>query len=283
MKNNVHIFKNDFEPKKVLLISDIHWDNPHCNRDLLKKHLDQALEINADILFNGDTFCLMQGAYDPRKSKNDIRPEHNKTNYLDAVVNDAIDWFSPYAHLIKVVGYGNHERNILKRAETDVIDRFVFGLNSKNNTNVEVGGYGGWIVYQFQRGLNAGMAAYKIKYMHGFGGGGPVTRGVIQFNRMSTFVEGADMVWMGHVHEDHELTYTIESLNNHNKVKLKDILMVRTPTYKEEYQGGKGGWHVERGSAPKALGGRWLEIHPERIRKGDKETIKVNAFTYKTL
>jgi hypothetical protein len=283
MKNNVHILKNDFEPKKVLLISDIHWDNPHCNRDLLKKHLDQALEISADILFNGDTFCLMQGAYDPRKSKNDIRPEHNKTNYLDAVVNDAIDWFSPYAHLIKVVGYGNHETNILKRAETDVIDRFVFGLNSKNNTNVEVGGYGGWIVYQFQRGLNAGMAAYKIKYMHGFGGGGPVTRGVIQFNRMSTFVEGADMVWMGHVHEDHELTYTIESLNNHNKVKLKDILMVRTPTYKEEYQGGKGGWHVERGSAPKALGGRWLEIHPERIRKGDKETIKVNAFTYKTL
>jgi hypothetical protein len=283
MKNNVHILKNDFEPKKVLLISDIHWDNPHCNRDLLKKHLDQALEINADILFNGDTFCLMQGAYDPRKSKNDIRPEHNKTNYLDAVVNDAIEWFSPYAHLIKVVGYGNHETNILKRAETDVIDRFVFGLNSKNNTSVEVGGYGGWIVYQFQRGLNAGMAAYKIKYMHGFGGGGPVTRGVIQFNRMSTFVEGADMVWMGHVHEDHELTYTIESLNNHNKVKLKDILMVRTPTYKEEYQGGKGGWHVERGSAPKALGGRWLEIHPERIRKGDKETIKVNAFTYKTL
>ena len=283
MKNNVHILKNDFEPKKVLLISDIHWDNPHCNRELLKKHLDQALEINADILFNGDTFCLMQGAYDPRKSKNDIRPEHNKTNYLDAVVNDAIDWFSPYAHLIKVVGYGNHETNILKRAETDVIDRFVFGLNSKNNTSVEVGGYGGWIVYQFQRGLNAGMAAYKIKYMHGFGGGGPVTRGVIQFNRMSTFVEGADMVWMGHVHEDHELTYTIESLNNHNKVKLKDILMVRTPTYKEEYQGGKGGWHVERGSAPKALGGRWLEIHPERIRKGDKETIKVNAFTYKTL
>jgi hypothetical protein len=283
MKNNVHILKNDFEPKKVLLISDIHWDNPHCNRDLLKKHLDQALEIQADILINGDLMCLMQGAYDPRKSKNDIRPEHNKTNYLDAVVNDAIDWFSPYAHLIKVVGYGNHETNILKRAETDVIDRFVFGLNSKNNTSVEVGGYGGWIVYQFQRGVNAGMAAYKIKYMHGFGGGGPVTRGVIQFNRMSTFVEGADMVWMGHVHEDHELTYTIESLNNHNKVKLKDILMVRTPTYKEEYQGGKGGWHVERGSAPKALGGRWLEIHPERIRKGDKETIKVNAFTYKTL
>jgi hypothetical protein len=283
MKNNVHILKNDFAPKKVLLISDIHWDNPHCNRDLLKKHLDQALAIEADILFNGDTFCLMQGAYDPRKSKNDIRPEHNKTNYLDAVINDAIEWFSPYAHLIKVIGYGNHETNILKRAETDVIDRFVFGLNSKNGTSVEVGGYGGWIVYNFRRAEMGGMAAYKIKYMHGFGGGGPVTRGVIQFNRMSTFVEGADMVWMGHVHEDHELTYTIESLNTQNRVKLKDILMVRTSTYKEEYNEGKGGWHTERGSAPKCTGGRWLEMHPERVRKGDKETVIVNAFTYKTL
>ena len=71
-------------------------------------------------------------------------------------------------------------------------------------------------------------------------------------------------------------------LNNHNKVKLKDVLMVRTPTYKEEYQEGTGGWHVERGAPPKPLGGRWLEIHPERIRKGDKETLKINAFTYKT-
>jgi hypothetical protein len=283
MKNNVHILKNDFKPKKVLLISDIHWDNPHCNRELLKKHLDQALEIQADILINGDLMCLMQGSYDPRKSKNDIRPEHNKTNYLDAVVNDAIDWFSPYAHLIKVVGYGNHETNILKRAESDVIDRFVFGLNSKNGTNVEVGGYGGWIVYNFRRAEMGGMAAYKIKYMHGFGGGGPASKGVIQYHRMATMVEGADMIWMGHVHEDHELTYSVESLNSNNKVKLKDILMIRTPTYKEEYSGGIGGWHVERGAPPKPLGGRWLEMHPERVRKGDKETVKVNAFTYKTL
>ena len=134
MKNNVHRFDAEFKPKKVLLISDVHWDNPKCDRDMLKRHLDQAKELEADILLNGDTFCLMQGAYDPRKSKNDIRPEHNKANYLDAVVNDAIEWFSPYANLIKVVGYGNHETNILKRQETDVIDRFVFGLNSSQRS-----------------------------------------------------------------------------------------------------------------------------------------------------
>jgi len=283
MKTNVHIIRNEWQPKKVLLLSDIHWDNPKCQRDLLKRHLDQAKEIGADVLLNGDTFCLMQGAYDPRKNKDDIRPEHNKANYLDAVVNDAVEWFSPYAHLIKVVGYGNHETNILKRQETDVIERFVYGLNSKNDTSVEVGGYGGWIVYGFQRGNGEGRTRFNIKYFHGSGGGGPVTKGTIQFNRMSTMVEGADMVWMGHVHEDHELTYTVERLSSNNKVHLKDILMVRTATYKEEYNEGKGGWHVERGASPKPLGGRWLELHPERAWKDNKETMKVNAFTYKTL
>lgn len=283
MKNNVHVLRNNFSPKKVLLISDAHWDNPKCDRDLLKRHLDQAKEIGADILLNGDTFCLMQGAYDPRKSKSDIRPEHNKNNYLDAVVADAVDWFSPYAHLIKVVGYGNHETAILKRQETDVIERFVFGLNSKNNTEVEVGGYGGWIVYNFKRDNGEGRCSFKIKYFHGSGGGGPVTKGVIQYNRMSTMVEGADMIWMGHVHEDHELTYTVERINEHHNVHLRDILMVRTATYKEEYNQGKGGWHVERGGTPKPLGGRWLELHPKRNQKGGKEEIKVTAFTYKTL
>lgn len=281
MKTNVHIINNEWQPKKVLLLSDIHWDNPKCQRDLLKRHLDEANEIGADVLLNGDTFCLMQGAYDPRKNKNDIRPEHNKANYLDAVVNDAVQWFSPYAHLIKVVGYGNHETNILKRQETDVIERFVYGLNSTNETQVEVGGYGGWIVYRFQRNNGEGRCRFAIKYFHGSGGGGPVTKGTIQFNRMSTMVEGADMIWMGHVHEDQELTYTVERLNQ-NKVWLKDILMVRTATYKEEYNEGKGGWHVERGASPKPLGGRWLELHPERKVKDKSEEMKVNAFTYKT-
>lgn len=281
MKNNVHIFKCPTnEVKKVLLLSDLHWDNPKCDRDLLKKHLDLALKGGNDILLNGDTFCLMQGAYDPRKSKSDIRPEHNVNNYLDAVVNDAIEWFKPYAHLIKVVGYGNHETNIIKRQETDVIQRFVFGLNRECGTSIQAGGYGGWVIYQFER-ANKIRSAFKIKYFHGSGGGGPVTKGVIQFNRMSTFVQDADLIWMGHVHECNEVVYTSEYLDQYYNIKLKNILMVRTATYKEEYNNGKGGWHVERMATPKPLGGRWLEISYERKTKDNKDFNILNAYTYR--
>ena len=73
MKTNVHLIDNQWEPKKVLLLSDIHWDNPKCQRDLLKRHLDEAKEIGADVLLNGDTFCLMQGAYDV-KTKTTLDP-----------------------------------------------------------------------------------------------------------------------------------------------------------------------------------------------------------------
>lgn len=278
-KNNVVRIEKEWEDTRVLLISDLHWDNPKCDRALLKKHLDEALEGNHDILINGDLFCLMQGAYDPRKSKSDIREEHNVANYFDAIVNTAVDWFAPYAHLIKLIGYGNHETSILKRQETDIIERFVTLLNYKCGTNVQVGGYGGWIRYAFR--LNESQVkSYCIKYMHGFGGGGAVTRGTIQHNRMSVNVEGADAIWMGHVHEDYEMTYTVEQLTQHDTIQLRDILMIRTSAYKEEYGDGSKGWHIERGASPKPIGGRWLIMKPYR---DDKTTRRIHAYTHKTI
>lgn len=276
--NNVYTIRTTQKKLKVLLISDLHWDNPHCDRELLRKHLDEAVKGGNDILINGDMFCLMQGKYDGRRSKSEIRPEHNNSRYLDSVVDTAVEWFTPYAHNIRVIGYGNHETSILRHCETDVIERFVTLLNNKTGSNIQVGGYGGWVIYQHRRGKNTISKSYKIKYFHGAGGGGPVTKGAINFNRMATMVEGADAIWMGHVHESTEITYTLEGLNNQNFIQLRDVLMIRTPAYKEEYNKGKGGWHVERGAPPKPCGGRWLEIHFER----DKISDWVRAFTYKT-
>ena len=275
--NNVHTIRTTAKKLKVLLISDLHWDNPHCDRELLRKHLDEAVKGGHDILINGDMFCLMQGKYDGRRSKSEIRPEHNNSRYLDSVVDTAVEWFAPYAHNIRVIGYGNHETSILRHCETDVIERFVTLLNNKTGSSVQVGGYGGWIIYQHWRGKSA-VSSYKIKYFHGSGGGGPVTKGAINFNRMATMVERADAIWMGHVHESTEITYTVELLNSKHLVELRDILMIRTPAYKEEYNDGKGGWHVERGAPPKPCGGRWLEIYFERNKNHDW----ARAFSYKT-
>lgn len=89
-RGNVHIRRwkdvRHGDSLKFLLASDAHWDNPKCDRKKLKEDLDKAVEIGAKILLNGDTFCLMQGKYDKRASKSDVRPEHQVSNYLDAIV-----------------------------------------------------------------------------------------------------------------------------------------------------------------------------------------------------
>jgi len=268
----------DFKHRRILLISDLHWDNPHCDRQLLKRHLDEAVAGGHDILINGDLFCAMQGKYDGRRSKSDMRPEHNNAKYLDSLVETAAEWFAPYAQNIKVIGYGNHETSILKHCETDLIERLVTLLNANTKSSIEIGGYGGWVIYRFRR-ADRSSTPFKIKYFHGSGGGGIVTKGSIQFNRMMTMIEGADAIWMGHVHESMEITYTMERLTQKDTIVLRDVLMIRTPAYKEEYQDGSKGWHIERGAPPKPLGGRWLELKPYR----DEDQInRIAAHTYKT-
>ena len=268
----------DFKHRRILLISDLHWDNPYCDRQLLKRHLDEAVAGGHDILINGDLFCAMQGKYDGRRSKSDMRPEHNNAKYLDSLVETAAEWFAPYAQNIKIIGYGNHETSILKHCETDLIERLVTLLNANTKSSIEIGGYGGWVIYRFRR-TDRSSTPFKIKYFHGSGGGGVVTKGSIQFNRMMTMIEGADAIWMGHVHESMEMTYTMERLTQKDTIVLRDVLMIRTPAYKEEYQDGSKGWHIERGAPPKPLGGRWLELKPYR----DEDcTNRIAAHTYKT-
>lgn len=264
--------------QRFALMSDIHWDNPHCDRKLLKEHLDKCLAEDVHIGLNGDTFCLMQGKYDPRRSKNDIRPEHNKANYLDAVVDTAIEFFAPYAHLIVFVGYGNHETAIIKNCETDVIERFVSGLNRAAKTNVLVGGYGGWWVHRVKDNRNL-TCLFKIKYYHGSGGGGVVTKGVIQNNRMQVMIEGADCIWQGHVHELYHHTDMVEDIIHSAKggfrIDTKYIHHIRTASYKEEYDEGFMGFHVERMRPPKPLGCYELQLNVQRNKSAEFDNIQV--------
>ena len=280
---NVHLVNLPAGQKKVkyLLISDLHWDNPKCDRDLLKIHLEEAKKQNAKVFINGDLFCLMQGKGDPRKSKDDIREEHNNARYLDSIVKTGAEWFAPYAEIIEVVGYGNHETSIIKHQETDILERFVERLNAVANPKspVNLGGYGGWIVTRFSTKHNR-SATHSIKYHHGYGGGGPVTKGTIQHQREAVKIQGADLIWMGHVHEDYEMTYSTEYINHLQQIRHRDILMLRTASYKEEYVDGFGGFHIERGRPVKPLGGRWLEL--EVKQKPKTKHLKVYQHTYKT-
>jgi hypothetical protein len=264
--------------KKWLMISDAHWDNPKCKRDILKRHLDRAVSEDMGIVINGDFFCLMQGKYDPRRNKTDIRPEHNVHNYLDAVIEDAVEWWTPYANHIAWIGYGNHETAIIKNTETDPLQRFVDLLNYKNKTNVVTGGYGGWWKLRMKYKKHCDFS-FNTKYYHGTGGGGAVTKGVIQNNRMGVMISGADCIWMGHVHELYHVIDGQESLEHNSKsgffVKHKYVHHIRTAAYKEEYGSGDFGYHVEKGRPPKPIGGYILSFNYANVTEKGVEANKL--------
>ena len=270
---NIHELKIKGTHAKVAMLSDLHWDNPKCNWKLLKKDLDYCVKESIPIHINGDMFCLMQGQGDRRKNKSDIRPEHNNSKYLDSIVETAVEWWSPYSHLLTVIGYGNHETAIIKWQETDILSRFVKLLNLKNHTNVQVGGYGGWfIVNQILKESTLGKAStksMKVRYFHGSGGGGVVTKGALNLTRALEMYEDFDVFSMGHIHENAARNDARDSIvqgqDAYRQVQ-RQIHMMITGTYKEEYGDGSKGWHVERGAPIKPVGGRIMTIDYKRIR-----------------
>ena len=271
---NVHELQIE-HTNQVAMLSDLHWDNPKCDQDLLKKHLDYCKDNSIPVMINGDMFCLMQGRGDNRRNKSDIRPEHNNARYLDSIVETAVEWFTPYADILTVIGYGNHETAIIKWQETDILQRFVDLLNLKCHSNVQTGGYGGWLIVKLMKHTKA--FPFRIKYFHGSGGGGVVTKGALNLTRALEMYEGFDIFTMGHIHENSCRNDVRDSLKhqpkNGYKIEHKYLHSMITGTYKEEYQEGAYGWHVERGAPVKPLGGRILDLNIERKQADGQDFI----------
>ena len=278
---NIHEIKLQGRIGHVALLSDIHWDNPKCDRELLKRHLDFCKKESIPVTINGDFFCLMQGRGDNRRNKSDVRPEHNNGRYLDSIVETAVEWWTPYADILTVIGYGNHETSVIKYQETDLLQRFVDLLNLKCGSKVHTGGYGGWILINQKFYSNVYMTT-KLKYFHGSGGGGVVTKGAINQTRALEMYEDFDVFAMGHIHENSARNDVREFINFHSKpgfsVGQKQIHLTLTGTYKEEYGDGASGWHIERGAPAKPLGGRILKMECKEI---DSKLVKnIDSFKF---
>lgn len=275
---NIHIItitlRGSGDEQRVLCQSDAHWDNPMCNRDMMKAHLDEALALDAPVIDNGDWFCVMQGKWDKRANKSDLRPEHQRADYLDALVETSAAYLKPYERILTIRGQGNHERSILTRHETNLTERLVERLRAGGAPHVYLGGYSGFIVFQIQHDSTC-RRPFKMHYHHGHGGGGAVTRGVIQTNRHAVFLSDADFVWTGHTHDSWQVPIARVRLNGDcSAVEHTRQVHFRTPGYKEEYGSGYGGWHVERGAAPKPTGAAWLVFRQTRNKVIDYDIIE---------
>lgn len=244
----------------VLLASDLHYDNPWCDRKLLRRVFDEARRKDASIFLIGDTFCAMQGRYDPRSDKSKLGPEYRTDDYVDALVREQVKFLADYADLVKLISYGNHETNILKRLETDLIQRTVGALKAGNpSAKIDSGSYAGWVRFRFHRDNNR-VRSHMLHYDHGSGGGGPVTKGVIGANRRSVYLPDAQTVASGHIHERWIFPVTRERVDRAGKTYIDEQMHLCLGSFKEERLPGHG-FHVERGRPPKPMGAIWMRFY----------------------
>lgn len=261
----------------VLLTSDRHHDNPKSMNGLEYRHMDLARERGAPVIDLGDFFCAMQGKYDRRADKSSLKPEHQVVNYLDALISTTADDFEKWADIMPIIGAGNHETAILKQHETNLTERLCQTLSDRTGHKVHAGGYTGWVRFRFKDPTSNSVGpnfSKRLFWQHGYGGGGPVTKGVIQANRRATYLPDADLVASGHVHERWAIDYERIRLTSRGTVKRDTQIHICNPTYKEEYGLGAGGFHVERGAPPKPIGATWLRFHYDR--HADAVNVDVN-------
>jgi len=249
-----------------LLTSDQHWDNPKSDHELQRKHLEQAKKRGAAVMSCGDLFCLMQGKYDKRASKSAVRPEHQNDNYLDSVINTAVDFFKPYAKNFTVIATGNHEQAIADRYETNMIDRFAGAINNTTGSNICNGGFSGFIRFVFERLLSGGTkpssSSVLLHYDHGYGGGGPISADMIQSTRRMLYIPEADIIAHGHTHDKWVREFARKRVSSRGAIYHDVQTHIKLPSYKDDYSDGYGGWAAaKKGMPPKPLGAWWLRFY----------------------
>lgn len=237
----------------IYFTGDWHWDNAKTDINPIKAMLDDCKAKDGVMIINGDTMCLMQGKYDPRKNKNAIRPEHNNDNYIMSVIDDLVEFLTPYANNILQINQGNHETSVSARMELDVLELLVGKLNAKCGTNIQLGAYVGYIQLAFYNNHKSSGRVCNIAYNHGQGGS-TVTKGTAIIQKMAALFPDADIVLTSHDHNNWIVKHQQYALNtNKKKLENKTQWHLKPATYKEEYINGSG-WAVEKILSIKSIG-----------------------------
>lgn len=251
-----------------LITADRHLDHPGSDHDLQKHHLQQAWDVNAFVLDFGDLLDVMQGKGDKRSEKRDLqkifagRSEYDDDrSYLNALVIYASEFLEPYGRILALLGKGNHDASVYSKLEYDLLDGLIRDLHKSGHTHIVHGGYRGWVQVKFEHESGGARQGRNIYYHHGHGGGGPVTKDIIQANRKAVYLANADYVFSGHTHDQWLFPIERVRLTASGEEVSESQTHIKIPSYKQEFVGETSGFHHETGKPPKPLGAWWVRFY----------------------
>lgn len=218
------------KPTKLGLFSDIHIDSPDCDKETLKQHLDFCLKDQRYILINGDLFdaILLKDAKRAVPSNTERRD-----NQLNVKLEETAHFLDPYKDQILFMGRGNHEDSCIKFNGLDLLQMLTVMLNAGNKHQIVYGNYANFLRFTWLNSHNKTILKYDIYAHHGAGGNAPVTKGMIDFNRIAKGVN-ADLIWTGHKHNSIvDYSDPIMYIEQNGNVVLKNRQCIQTPSYQK--------------------------------------------------
>ena len=202
---DVYESRFDYSKQKAFnfaFFSDLHLESKTHNRTQLDKDIKEAIEAGCRIYIGGDICeAIMPGDL---KRYTRGRDSIDADAQLNEITRICFEWMRPYANFIDWIGIGNHEEAALKHSHYDITLGVITLLNMERDKNLQPihhGGYKSFIRWRFEHGENSRTRTVTALHFHGTGGGAPVTKGMIDINRLRCDYE-ADIFWIGHKHTE---------------------------------------------------------------------------------
>jgi hypothetical protein len=191
-----------WEEKCIACFTDLHIDSHSHNREKLIEDLNEAMNEDADIIIGSEVFSNIlpkdYKRYTRGKDRGDVDAK------INATLKDACDLLTPYVNKIVGIGTGNHDASVIKYNGFDPVQMLIFMLQQKRYDNLPMiihMGFTGMFRISFRSKIGKHNAVDHWWYHHGKGGGAPVTKGMIDANRILQHWI-ADVYWVGHKHTD---------------------------------------------------------------------------------
>lgn len=267
-------------PLKLALFSDPHIDSPNFDEPTFVEHASYCIKDQRYILFGGDVFDAILRT-DNKRAVNSLLEKSD--SQINAKLEKAYDILSPYRDYILFFGRGNHEESCLKYNGINLLDLLAKMLTAGSKHKIDVGNYANFLRFNFKDTRGKTVAHYDIYQHHGMGASAPVTKGMIDFNRIAKGVN-ADLIWCGHKHQAViDASDPIMFLNQNGDVVLKNRQCIMTPSYQKGRTIDPNINFAERMYSHTAMSGfGQLNLTPVSSRAGGYEIIPDIKLTNKT-
>lgn len=257
----------------IMLMSDLHLLSSNCNTKAIKADLELARANNARILINGDVFDFILPGDAKRFALSATRDVGMRNDLINAAVDEAVKLLQPYGDLLDVVGMGNHETHVEKKHSVDAISLLVGRLRAEGSS-VEHGDICGWYRrrYLYSKSKTKSWTLRLFRH-HGVGASSPTTKGIGDFSRMLTYVDGSvDIMWLGHKHNRFVDTMERHGMKMNGTPYVRSTLCVMTGSYLNLHpqqtssdilsRGRKSNYASEVNMAPQTKGGILIGVRP---------------------